>query len=328
MNLKRKNSIHALLVTLCALTTLSAVVYVSSADAKSNTVVCRLAYTAKVHYAPQILASRKGWFAAKGVEIRDVKLGMSAGIAGAEALISGSADVAVMGDVPGIIALAGKRDCVLVASYGGGEKMHSIVVGAKSGITKPSDLTGKRLGVMFGSSTHGAVMLYLKKHTIDPARVKLVNIPQKDVIEALMSGSIDALAASDPTPALALAKVKGARELACLSGLDNDYPLVIVASRSFADAHPEAIRAIVAGTRKAVQWIKKDPKAAARELALVTGAPVDLEVASLRKLEWWVKLDDRIIKSLSTTAEFLHSIGKLKQVPDIRAHVRPEFLKP
>ncbi|MDD4701625.1 MAG: hypothetical protein PHI96_05335, partial [Desulfovibrio sp.] len=100
--------------------------------------VCRLAYTAKGYYAPQFLALRKGWFEADGVKIKDVNLGMSAGIAGAEALVSGSADVAVMGDVPALIALASNRDCVLIGAYGGGEKMHSIMVSEKSGVTKPA----------------------------------------------------------------------------------------------------------------------------------------------------------------------------------------------
>lgn len=328
MNMKHKiigQTVLAAVLTVCAILAAAFLGNVSAAD---NAVVCRLAYTAKVHYAPQILASRQGWLSTKGVKVQDVKLGMSAGIAAAEALVSGSADVAVMGDVPGIISLASKRECILVAAYGGGEKMHSIVVAANSGIKKPEDLTGKRLGVQFGSSTHGAVYLFLKRHGIEPARVSLVNMPQKDLIEALISGSIDALAASDPTPTLAVTKGRGARELACLSGLDNDYPLVIVATRSFADAHPEAIRAIVAGTRKGIEWIRRDPNGAARELAKVTGSPVDLEISSLRKLEWEVKLDKRTIDSLNATARFLHSIGKLKEVPDFKALSRPDFVKP
>jgi hypothetical protein len=40
-------------------------------------VTCRLAYSARVYYAPQILASRKGWFRADGVDVKDVNLGMS-----------------------------------------------------------------------------------------------------------------------------------------------------------------------------------------------------------------------------------------------------------
>ncbi|MEZ4600092.1 MAG: ABC transporter substrate-binding protein [Syntrophotaleaceae bacterium] len=299
-----------------------------SSEGKSDAVLCRLAYTSKGYYAPQILAYNKGWLAADGVIVQEIKLGMGAGIAAAEALVSGSADVAVMGDVPALIALASARDCVLVAAYGGGEKMHSIIVGERSGIEKPADLAGKSLGVQFGSSTHGAVYLYLEHHGIDPAKVQLVNLPQKDLVEALISGSIDALAASEPTPMLTRDKVPGARELACLSGLGNDYPSLIVASQEFADAHPEAIRAIVAGTRRAVDWINADPDAAAAETALVTGTPASLEAAMFRKMEWRVRLDEQVVRSLNMTGAFLHRLGKLKEVPDVKGLSRPEFLEP
>lgn len=321
MKLMSRRIVNSVLSVLLSLVMLPAAAGEGSAATAASPVVCRLAYSSKVHYAPQILASRKGWFAANGVVVQDLKLGMGAGIAAAEALVSGSADVAVMGDVPAIIALASRRDCVLVAAYGGGEKMHSIVVSGTSAISRPADLVGRRLGVQFGSSTHGAVQLYLKRHGIAFSRVNLVNIPQKDLVEALAGGSIDALAASDPTPALSLRKLRGARELACLSGLGNDYPLLMLATRDYARAHPEAIRAVVAGTRRGVNLINRDPVGAARELALVTGVSADQEAASLRRLKWRVTLDERVMGSLAMTAEFLHSIGRLKNIPDIRSHL-------
>lgn len=296
-----------------------------SEKTEDGRVICRLAYTSKGYYAPQFLAARQGWFQADGVHVDEVKLGMSAGIAAAESLVSGSADVAVMGDVPALIALASQRDCVLVAAYGGGEKMHAIVTKSGAGIDEPGDLVGKRFGVQFGSSTHGAVYLYLEKHGISPSEVQLVNMPQKDLIEALISGSIDALAASEPTPMLSRGRVPGAKELAVLSGLGNDYPLLIVATRKFADAHPEAIRAIVGGTRRAVDWINTDPDAAGAATAKVTGAPQELEAAMFRKMDWRVRLDQQVIDSLSQTAAFLHRTGKLGRVPDVRALSRPEF---
>lgn len=295
----------------------------SEPAAKAGPVVCRLAYTAKGYYAPEFLASRRGWFAAKGVTVQDVALGMSAGIAGAEALVSGSADVAVMGDVPALIALASKRDCVLVAAYGGGETMHTIIAGPKAHLSAPADLVGKRVGVQFGSSTHGAVYGYLRRNGVDPATVHLVNMPQKDLIDGLTSGSLDALAASEPTPTLALAKVPGSHALACLSGLGNAYPLLIVATRAFATAHPEAVRAVIRGTEKAVAWINADPEAAGAATAVVTGAPAAVETAMFRKMAWQVRLDDQVVDSLNMTANFLHRIGKLAAVPDVRAHICP-----
>ena len=323
-----KTSKLILMLTAILLIGVGIVIFQKTKTTQTTTVTCKLAYTAKAYYAPQFLASHNGWFAAPGIQIEDVKLGMSAGVAGAEALVSGSADVAVMGDVPALIALASPRKCVLVAAYGGGENMHSIVASAKSGIHSATDLKGKRLGVQFGSSTHGAVYLYLTKNGISPDNVTLVNISQKDLIEALISGSVDAIAASEPTPMMTLRKVSGSNELASLSGLGNNYPLLIVATQAFAESHPDAIRAIVNGTRKSVDWINKDPEAAGKATAIITGTPADVETVTFRKMEWRVRLDDTVMQSLNSTAEFLHKIGKLKTIPNVKALSRPEFLTP
>ncbi len=287
--------------------------------------VCRLAYTAKGYYSPLFLAAQKGYYDSDKVQIEEVKLGLSSGIAAAEALVSGAADIAAMGDVPTLICLESKLDVVILPAFSGGERMHSLVTRKDSGISKPEDLKGKKLGVQFGSSTHGGVYLYLQKHNIDPSELTLVNMPQKDLVEALASGAIDVLAASAPTPTLALNKVKGAVLLTELTGLGNNYPLLFIASRKFAENNPEALEVILKGTAKAIAEIKSDFKTAAKETAAVTGAPVELEESVFNKMVWEVRLTDEEINSLQTTAEFLHQLGKLKRVPDVRAHIyKPE----
>lgn len=300
------------LLMLCSL------ILICPGTVRADGTVCRLAYSAKVQYAPQILALQHGWFKEAGADVKGVNLGMTTGISATEALVSGSADVTVMGDVPGIIALASSHPTVLVCAYGGGEGMHSIVVSEKSGIKTIEELRGKRIGCHFGSSTHGGIHLFLEKHGLAKA-VTLVNIPQKNLVEALISGSIDGFAASEPAPSLALKKVKGARLLTTLHGLGNSYPLVMVASKSFAEKHPDILKALVDGTLKGVDLIKADPASAGKELATATGAPADLEEATLRKLSWDVRLDRDVITSLEQTAQFLHSIGRLKTVPNIAA---------
>ena len=85
------------------------------------------------------------------------------------------------------------------------------------------------------------------------------------------------------------------------------------------DKHPDILKALVDGTLKGVDLIKADPASAGKELATATGAPADLEEATLRKLSWDVRLDRDVITSLEQTAQFLHSIGRLKTVPNIAA---------
>ena len=308
---------HLCFLALCVLGLVS--LAVPAAAAAQNT-VCRLACMAKVQYAPQLLALQHGWFRAEGIEVAGVNLGMTTGISATEALVSGSADVAVMGDVPGLIALASAHPTVLVCAYGGGENMHALIVSDRSGIRTVDDLRGKRIGCHFGSSTHGGLHLFLARHNL-ASSVTLVNTPQKNLEEALLSGSIDAFAASEPAPSLALARVPGARQLATLSGLGNSYPLVMVASRAYAQAHPEVLRLLVEGTKKGVDCILADPARAAREIAKLTGAPASMEERTLKTLEWTVRLDDEVLASLQSTADFLHGIRRLRAVPDLPALV-------
>lgn len=109
--------------------------------------------------------------------------------------------------------------------------------------------------------------------------------------------SIDALAAFEPTADPGPEKSPGSTDTV-LSGHGNDSPLLLVASRAFADVHPDAIRAIVAGTHQAVDWINADPDAAGAATAVVTGAPATVEAAMFRKMDWKVRLDDQTIDRL------------------------------
>lgn len=281
---------------------------------------CRLALTSKVQYAPQLLAFKNNWFEAQGISFKMLDLGMSTGIAAAEALISGSADAAVMGDVPAIMAIASDFPCLLVCSYGGGENMHSLIVSEKSGINSIEDLKGKKIGAHFGSSAHGGLELFLGKHNLD-RNVNLVNTPQKNLIEALASGSVDAILASEPAPSLALDKVPGSRKLTTLAGLGNDYPLMLVVARKFASENPQAVEALVAGTRKAINFIKMDPPEAAKELSEMTGTPAAIEERSLENLDWKISMGKKVVDSLVQTAQFLEKQGRLKKVPDIQGSV-------
>ncbi|WP_172683745.1 ABC transporter substrate-binding protein [Desulfosarcina cetonica] len=206
----------------------------------------RLAYGRKIHYAPQILAVELGYFKNAGVKI-DFKI-LLAGSQNAEALITGAVDVAVMGDVPALMAVTSGSPVYIVASYGGGENMHSIVV--RSGITLTSaiDWVGKRIAVQHGSSTHGALLLYLHKYGVDPDRVRIIPLRPVDMPDAMSTGQIDAAAGSKPWPGNILRRVPGAYTLATLSGLGNNYPLMMLVNRKMVESRPDVVIAMLRAT--------------------------------------------------------------------------------
>ena len=274
----------------------------------------RLAYGAKIHYAPQIIALKKGYFAAEGLEV-EAKI-VQAGIQAAEAMTSGSADAAVMGDAPAIIAAASGMPLKIVASYGGGEKMHRLIVAPNSGIHKPADLIGKRVAVQMGSSTHGAFLLFLSKHKVNARRVKLVPLDPSDMPEAMTSGQIDAAVGSEPWPSNIEERVKGSYDVATLSGLGNNFPLVMLVTDRFAKEHPEAVVVALRATQNAVNFMRQHPDQAAALISETTGVPAVKEQKVMQTLAWGVVLDNATINSLKQTADFLYKQGKIQRLPD------------
>ena len=274
----------------------------------------RLAYGKKIHYAPQIVALKQGYFGNAGLAI-DAKA-VQAGIQAAEALTSGSADAAVMGDAPAIIAAASGMPVKLVASYGGGERMHRIVAAPGSGIGSPAQLEGKRVGIQMGSSTHGGFLLFLEKNRLSADDLDLVPLNPSDMPEAMLTHQIDAGVGSEPWPSNIEERVEGSYEVATLSGLGNNYPLVMLVTAPYAQEHPEAVLATLQATRKAVDFMRARPDDAAALISEGTGVPVARERKIMDTLEWGVVLDDATVNSLEQTAEFLYSQGKITNLPD------------
>ena len=285
----------------------------------------RLAYGKKIHYAPQIIAIKRGFFADSGLAL-EAKV-VQAGIQAAEALTSGSADAAVMGDAPGIIAAASGMPVKIVASYGGGEKMHRLVAGPKSRIRTPADLKGKRVAVQMGSSTHGAFLLFLKKIGLDADDVKLVPLNPSDMPEALLTEQIDAGVGSEPWPSNIEERVEGSYEVATLSGLGNNYPLVMLVTEAYAQEHPEAVVAALRATQKAVDLMHTDPDRAADLISEATGVPAARERKIMDTLDWQVVLDDATVDSLKQTAEFLRSQGKIANPLDWDSVIDRSFVQ-
>jgi sulfonate transport system substrate-binding protein len=287
----------------------------------------RMAYVQKIHYAPTIIAVKEGYFEAEGVKVKPVILPAGTGIVAAEALISGSADAAVMGDAPAIYAAASGKPIKIVACYGGGEKMHRIIAGKNSGIRMAKDLAGKTIAVNFGSSTHGALMLYLKKNGLDLNKVRLMNLNSSDMPEALATAQIDAVAGSEPIPSTVEMGAPGSYELATLSGLGNSYPLVLVVSDDLAAKNPRAVSALVRATAKAVNLMNQEPNRASGIIASATGATPQFELKVMQALEWRVRLDKDVRDSLKQTEDFLYDTKKIPAKPDLDKFFDDRFLK-
>lgn len=298
--------IAALVVTVSA-----AVVLTRSGDAEVDGAL-RFAYQNRVGSGLCIIAVENGYFQAEGLQLRTFRF--NSGPACAEALYSGSADIATMGDTTAVITVSRDDRFRIIASHGAGEHRHRIVVRGNDPIGRPEELPGRRVAVKKGTSTYGGLLAFCAERNIDIASIDVVDMRPQEMPDALVSGSVDAFVASEPTPSLA--EARGARELATLGGLGNSYPLLVVARAEYLREHPREVAAFLQAMHRAEGFIAEQPADAVVILSRVTGLSADATRRAMDRHLYRLVLDGKTRRSLESTARFLREEGAVDRLPD------------
>jgi sulfonate transport system substrate-binding protein len=283
----------------------------------------RFAYQDRVGSALCIVAVGKGFFRQQGLNVASSRF--TSGPACAEALYSGSADIGEMGDTTAVIAVSQSDRFRIIASHGGGENRHRIVVRKDSPIRKPADLVGRKLAVKKGTSTYGGFLVYCVKNGIAIKKVKVLDLAPENMPEALSAGSIDAYVASEPTPSLA--EARGARVMGTLGGLGNTYPLLILARKDLLAERPAEVRKFLAALKQAEAFVRKHPREAADLIGRVGGLSVRDAENSMKRHDFRLNLDGNTVGSLEKIAEFLKEQAKIKTVPEFSRVTDTSFLQ-
>lgn len=158
-------------------------------------------------------------------------------------------EAGLLGDMPTILAASSGKVWIV-----GLVKNTSTAIVA-AGTTQTKDLAGKRIGFVETSSAHHTLLQGLASAGLQETQVKLVPLRVDEMPSALERGEIDAFAAWEPAPSIALKNNSHNRIV--FRGLSTDY---FVLDRQFAKNHPEAARHLVAGFARAIEWMKRSQK--------------------------------------------------------------------
>ncbi len=229
----------------------------------------------------------------------------SSGSMTAEALITGNADIATMGDAVAVSLASRYPDIITVIGiHGGGEGRHKLV---------RNDSTVETVGVKFGTSTHAALLAWLEEHP-ERAAVRLIDLSPSLQLSALAAGEIDALAASEPTPSVALRTIAGTTAIS-LAVAGRHYPLAAAVSRRALEEKGELIDQYIAALTEAAETVKASDGETLQLLSEVTGLDMPLLRASLAAHFFgWYPVED-FIDELDTLAAFLLALGRIDRMP-------------
>ncbi len=274
----------------------------------------RFAFQDRIGSVIPIVAVANGYFKDEGLNVKP--LTFSSGPACAEALYSGAADIGAMGDTTAIITVSRTERFRIIASHATGEHRHRVMVQKNSSFTNLADLKGKRLAVKKGTSTYGGLLAALKKQGILPYEFQIIDLSPSVMNDALAAGSIDAFAASEPTPSLKEGSLF--KELSTFGGLGNEYPIMILADHNCFKDRAEDMEAFLKALKRAEKFIGKNPDEVIRIMSQETGLSPEAAKRAVKRHQYSLRLDDGIIISLEDTAHFLCSEKIIRNVPDFR----------
>lgn len=246
-------------------------------------------------------------------------------------MISSKLQLAFMGDMP--ILINGEKGETM-ANYksvfvgfdgkGIGGKNQSIMVPKDSKINKMSDLEGKTISTILGSSAHRMLLAALDKYGLED-KVTVVNQDVMVGMSSIEQNKIDAHATWEPYPSL-ITHNKVGKVLLDGAETNVDYLDGVVADRKWAEANSDYMVAFMKALIKAHKLIKDDPEKTAEIFAGETGYPIDVCKKLANNIRFDAAIYERDLKTLSGSKEFLIRLNKLKQL-DLKHFVDNSYLE-
>ncbi len=272
------------------------------------------------------LAQARGLFRDQGIEMAGQPV--ATGRQALDLMLQDKADLSIVADLPLVFAVAKAQKPIVLATLFRDHGGVAVVARRDRGISSPSDLRGKRVGVTFGSTTQFFFDAFLIERQIPPDSVTVVDLKFENIADAIMSGEVDAVCAWDP----ALAKAQEALQqngLTFDSSSQYSFRFQLVVSEKYFMDHKDQLRRIVAALDQAEAYIAAQP-AQARELVLQgTGMQEAAFKRGYDSGEIGLLLDQGLLLALDDQTRWAMKRGVVKSgpVPNYLDYIYPDALK-
>ena len=282
----------------------------------------------------EVLTKQLGLMEAKYPDV-DIKwLSFDSGRDVNTAMASGGIDVGLVGSVPVSTGIAQNLPYQVYFIHSIIGDNEALAVTESSGIASMADLTGKKIAVPFGSTTHFSLLSALKQEGIEPNDVQILDMQPQDMLAAWQRGDIDGGFVWHPT-LTRMMEADGsilvtAKQLAEAGIITADLGVV---SKEFAANYPDFVTGYVGALNEAVQLYRDDPKTASEAISAEIGLSPEESLKVMDELVWlsaeeqasdkYLGAPDApgsISQVLKDSAEFMVEQGAISSAPDLEVY--------
>lgn len=260
---------------------------------------------------PLYVAEHQGYFAAEGLAPKIIDC--IGGHRCLQLMFDAGADIATASDSALMFRSFERDDFVVIGTFVTSGDDVKLIGRKDAGVAAPSDLRGKKIGVVRASSSHFFLDAYLLWHGIDPGTVELIGLQPEEMAPAMQSSQVAAVAIWEP---YAFATIRALQGNASVLPQSNVYTLSfnLVAQRRLAGSRDAELAKLLRAVARAEAFIGDRPLEAQAILRQRLGVDQQFVEWVWPGLHYRLSLDQSLIKTLESEARWAiregHVAGK------------------
>jgi len=274
-------------------------------------------------YAPWWVAEEKGFFKKYNLKA-DIKQ-FTGGPELSDAVMAGDVDFASSGTATLMPRIARGNLVVLATII---TSANAFKMAVRAPINSFTDLRGKKVGTVGGSSTDYMWALAAKKYGVPEGELQIISIPPPELIPAIDRGDIQAFLVWEPWASRAV-EISGKDKVKILlSSGDFGYYLnfIAVANRNFSDAKPDITARVLAAIRDAMNFINASRPEAVQIGAKWSRIKPELAAYNMDIYTYAMSLTDEMRTAVKEEEAWMRSKGRIKGDPiDWNKTIDPRF---
>ncbi len=235
-----------------------------------------------------------------------------------EALSRGDVDLATTSETPLVLAAFGRDDLRVITSIGSSENELKIIARADRGIAVPTDLRGKRVGILEDTPLDFFLHLFVLKYGLALTDVRLSPFAPDRLVSALEQGEVDAISYREPYVTAAQHRL-GNRVVVFAEPGFLRVTQSIVGFEGYLETHPVVVHKLLVGLLAAEVYSREQPDESIGIVAHKLGVDTSMIASMWPEFNFHVSLDQSFLIGLQDQAHWILEQSEMAQprMPDL-----------